>query len=188
MKHEQRGRPRGSLSGKYKDYSGENLGVYEARKKEIFFKHFFRNAEIKIHYGKRGRPKIPTGKYRDAKGKFIYVYEWRKKNKEWKKEYNLKTRIYRVIRQIKKDALKYNQSFEFIKKLKSKCSICGFDKFPCDIHHKDKDNKNNNKKNLIGLCSRCHLGIHRGYIFLSSDGKYYYNSQNKRIMEILSYF
>jgi hypothetical protein len=39
------------------------------------------------------------------------------------------------------------------------CSRCGFvpeDKCQLDIHHQDGNHKNNNKDNLITLCSNCH--------------------------------
>ena len=44
------------------------------------------------------------------------------------------------------------------------------DKFQCQkceatndllLHHLDKNNKNNNPRNLITLCGKCHLNLHR---------------------------
>lgn len=42
------------------------------------------------------------------------------------------------------------------------CSRCGYKEFPSsiDIHHIDKDRSNNDKKNLIPLCSCCHRALH----------------------------
>jgi hypothetical protein len=44
------------------------------------------------------------------------------------------------------------------------CARCGYDEFKScvDIHHIDHDRENNDKSNLIPLCSNCHQGIHRG--------------------------
>ena len=40
-----------------------------------------------------------------------------------------------------------------------KCQICG--EGANFIHHIDKDNFNNNPNNLISICSKCHLELHR---------------------------
>lgn len=44
------------------------------------------------------------------------------------------------------------------------CSRCGYNEFDCcvDIHHIDENRGNNNKINLIPLCSCCHRGLHFG--------------------------
>ena len=44
------------------------------------------------------------------------------------------------------------------------CARCKYKEFICsiDIHHIDKDRTNNNKSNLIPLCSCCHMALHRG--------------------------
>ncbi len=44
------------------------------------------------------------------------------------------------------------------------CRRCGYSEFKCcvDIHHIDKDRSNNDKSNLVPLCSCCHMGLHRG--------------------------
>ena len=42
------------------------------------------------------------------------------------------------------------------------CRRCGYNEFTCgvDIHHIDKDRTNNDKSNLIPLCSNCHKALH----------------------------
>ena len=40
-----------------------------------------------------------------------------------------------------------------------KCMICGFDKI-VEVHHRDYNNKNNNKENLIPLCPNHHQMLH----------------------------
>ena len=45
------------------------------------------------------------------------------------------------------------------KRVTEKCAICGFDKI-VDIHHIDKNKKNNDSKNLVGLCPNHHRLIH----------------------------
>lgn len=52
------------------------------------------------------------------------------------------------------------QAFQYFDK---KCEICGFDKIKgiLEVHHIDKNRKNNEKSNLIILCPNCHAIITR---------------------------
>ncbi|RTL07682.1 HNH endonuclease [Candidatus Dependentiae bacterium] len=45
-----------------------------------------------------------------------------------------------------------------------KCVRCGYDEFSCgiEVHHKDKNRKNNSIQNLVSLCANCHRGLHAG--------------------------
>lgn len=45
-----------------------------------------------------------------------------------------------------------------------KCSRCGYHEFPesVDVHHLDKNWKNNTLQNLVLLCSCCHRALHLG--------------------------
>lgn len=45
------------------------------------------------------------------------------------------------------------------------CSRCGYDecKSVVDIHHIDENRTNNDKSNLIPLCSNCHRSLHFGF-------------------------
>jgi len=44
------------------------------------------------------------------------------------------------------------------------CRRCQYNEFGCaiDIHHIDENRHNNEKENLIPLCSNCHRGLHNG--------------------------
>lgn len=44
-----------------------------------------------------------------------------------------------------------------------KCSRCGYDEFAVgiDIHHLDGNHDNNEKSNLLPLCSPCHRALHK---------------------------
>lgn len=43
----------------------------------------------------------------------------------------------------------------------NQCSKCGqVFPFPCDIHHKDRNNRNNDLDNLEVLCPNCHRLFH----------------------------
>lgn len=53
----------------------------------------------------------------------------------------------------------HNISPELYKKVTQQCIVCGFDK-AVDLHHLDKNRKNNSEKNLIGLCPNHHKMIH----------------------------
>jgi hypothetical protein len=48
------------------------------------------------------------------------------------------------------------------KLLKDKCEMCGDEpgKFYLQIHHKDKNRKNNEPENLATLCRYCHCETH----------------------------
>jgi hypothetical protein len=44
------------------------------------------------------------------------------------------------------------------------CARCSYNEFigSIQIHHKDRNRKNNIKDNLIPLCANCHMGLHHG--------------------------
>lgn len=45
-----------------------------------------------------------------------------------------------------------------------RCARCGYSEFSeaVEIHHLDKNRKNNVKEHLIPLCANCHRGLHAG--------------------------
>jgi ribosomal protein L37E len=53
----------------------------------------------------------------------------------------------------------HNITLELYTEITQKCACCGFDKL-ITLHHLDGNKKNNNPKNLIGLCPNCHKMIH----------------------------
>lgn len=56
----------------------------------------------------------------------------------------------------------YDREFHKLsKKLRDggKCAVCGDEK-RLVVHHKDKNKKNNDPKNLLVLCVQCHASIH----------------------------
>lgn len=185
------GRPKGTL--KYiTPFGNTKIDIYSYRKihlisKLIFSNKYLMKEEIKDPYIfiplKKGRPKGTT-KYYNNLGMPIVVNEWRVLNK-YSTMMGIKNRNVRIKNQIKKDCLRYDKSFNFILNLKIKCAICGFDKFLCDIHHKDKNPNNNIESNLIGLCPTCHMGLHRKYIILNSDNIYIYNPDTEGLIKEL---
>lgn len=50
---------------------------------------------------------------------------------------------------------KYNN-----KRFNKKCFICEKHFYILEIHHKDRNRKNNIKKNLLIICPKCHNTIH----------------------------
>lgn len=50
-------------------------------------------------------------------------------------------------------------SLEVWKELTHECIICGFDKI-VELHHLDRDKKNNQRNNLVGLCPNHHKMLH----------------------------
>ena len=63
-----------------------------------------------------------------------------------------RTKQYRIFKE-------YNLKEDIYKKITNKCLLCNF-KHIVDIHHLDKNHKNNDLKNLIGLCPNHHKLIH----------------------------
>lgn len=61
------------------------------------------------------------------------------KNRNYKKYHNIEPRVY--------------------KKITQKCLLCGFDKV-VDLHHLDKNRKNNSINNMVGLCPNHHRMLH----------------------------
>lgn len=57
---------------------------------------------------------------------------------------------------------------EFVRRTQlQKCALCGIDDPDVlEIHHKDRDRKNNRLDNLITLCANCHAKVHRGLLSL----------------------
>jgi hypothetical protein len=53
----------------------------------------------------------------------------------------------------------HNIEPELYRKLTQKCLLCGFDKV-VELHHLDKNRKNNSGDNLIGLCPNHHKMLH----------------------------
>lgn len=52
---------------------------------------------------------------------------------------------------------------EFLKARNSRCEICGLNEPAIlEVHHKDRNRRNNADKNLILICPNCHRKIHRG--------------------------
>lgn len=45
---------------------------------------------------------------------------------------------------------------------KEECQCCKVNKY-IDIHHIDKNKKNNSLENLLPLCKRCHMKLHKKY-------------------------
>ena len=52
---------------------------------------------------------------------------------------------------------------EEYERLSTKCAVCGFDKI-VELHHKDRNRKNNNISNLIPLCPNHHRMAHMGIL------------------------
>jgi HNH endonuclease len=57
---------------------------------------------------------------------------------------------------------------EYIRRTQPRqCTVCGIDDSDVlEIHHKDRNRKNNKLENLIVLCANCHTKIHRGLLAL----------------------
>ena len=49
-----------------------------------------------------------------------------------------------------------------LKIIVGKCQICGWNVYPAclEVHHKDKNRRNNTRANLVVLCRNCHSLVH----------------------------
>ena len=107
-------------------------------------------------------------KGREAQKRSSIKYSQTKKGKEL---YNKYSQTIKGKRSRRKAARRYyhkiskSKKFGLIlkdyKELTKECSICGFNRFTVDVHHKDFNKENNIKENLIGLCPTCHQTLHR---------------------------
>ena len=181
-----KGRPKGTVKYKH-PITNEPIGVYQYRALIRQLSSKKRGRKNKIYLPEDLEIKLKN--LRDKSRNYYYTH------KEYFKDYGVKNRLKNKdkLREYFKELSKtperkeykrnqwkkhkekylkirvkksYGLDFEDYKKMVSKCPLCGFNKYPCDIHHKDKNKKNNNINNLIGLCPSCHMGIHRGYIVL----------------------
>ncbi|PIN91011.1 hypothetical protein COU57_02280 [Candidatus Pacearchaeota archaeon CG10_big_fil_rev_8_21_14_0_10_32_14] len=53
----------------------------------------------------------------------------------------------------------YGLDYEVYKKITENCVVCNFNKV-VDLHHLDENKKNNDPKNLLGLCPNHHKMLH----------------------------
>ena len=65
-----------------------------------------------------------------------------------------------LVKSVTKDKKRTYQrkAYEFYGK---KCSVCGETENQIDVHHKDKNRKNNKIENLQVLCASCHTKLHK---------------------------
>ena len=98
-----------------------------------------------------------------------YATQWQKKNPEKAREYRRqyakqnKEKIKAQAREWQKEHR--NKILKEVSQTeKTKCMRCGYSEFPeiLEIHHLDRDRKNNSKINLLVLCASCHSALHRG--------------------------
>lgn len=111
-------------------------------------------------------------KYYLTKQKYKYICE--KCNKEFYRFYkfkeNRKIRCDECKRKVKHSNNNFNNIKELskrtiskiFKRLKIKCSICGWNKATCDIHHilPRKSGGTDDNSNLVILCPNCHRMVH----------------------------
>lgn len=58
------------------------------------------------------------------------------------------------------NAKKYHGiNLEYYREITKQCDNCGFSKI-VNIHHLDGNTRNNDRKNVVGLCPNCHKMIH----------------------------
>lgn len=70
------------------------------------------------------------------------------------------TRLHHYDKTLAFNARKYHGiDYELYKRVTSKCLSCGFEKV-VQVHHLDGQTRNNDPKNIVGLCPNCHKMIH----------------------------
>lgn len=67
-----------------------------------------------------------------------------------------------------------------------KCEVCERHFQRIELHHKDGNNINDTKDNLIWVCGDCHMAIHNG-IKPSVNRTRDYSIENKKVNETMEY-
>ncbi|MAG91236.1 hypothetical protein CMO83_01005 [Candidatus Woesearchaeota archaeon] len=69
-------------------------------------------------------------------------------------------RLHHYEKTLARNAKRYHGiDYQLYKKTTEKCNSCGFSKI-VQIHHLDGNTRNNDLKNIVGLCPNCHKLIH----------------------------
>ena len=76
-----------------------------------------------------------------------------------------KQRVHQVLRNY--DTMSHEKSAKIRKEL---CEICG--KKSENIHHIDGNSSNNKQENLLSVCHRCHMDLHKGNNYKSLGTTY----------------
>jgi len=86
----------------------------------------------------------------------VLMYENGKKTVEIARYFSIsRQRVHQVLRGYKTAPNRVR-----IMMANNRCDICGSaDKLV--VHHKDKNSRNNNRDNLMKICSNCHVEIHK---------------------------
>ena len=69
-------------------------------------------------------------------------------------------------------------------RLNSRCLICKKMFYVLEIHHIDRNRKNNKEDNFIFVCKKCHTSIHHSYLkeFDRIKNKVSPNAQEKKLL------
>ena len=155
--------------------------IYKTGKKEVYLVKTKLGYEIKSTLEHRFYTDNGWKKLKDIKvGDLVYANsEPAYKNKEWlKQKYNIENldqgeigvlcgvTNHTIEEWVRKFGLqKSNSEWNIGREPHKKgiCSICG-KKGETEIHHIDKNPRNNNKDNLIELCIKCHNAEHNGAV------------------------
>lgn len=98
-------------------------------------------------------------KGRDNKGKFLKGYEPRSKGIPLTNETKLKIGFSNSKGEKIVKLSNASWLYHKLKKKHTSCTLCKSNKY-LDIHHIDKNRRNNSVKNLIILCRSCHRRVH----------------------------
>ncbi len=155
------------------DYYQKNKEKLKERNRERYEKdkdylknYYKENKEKFKEYRKEWNNKNPNYYNSPERIKKRNEYNKRTEVKERKKENWLRHKDKRKERRVLKE---YGLSIGDYERLTKRCALCGFDRYEVDCHHIDRNKKNNNKGNLIGLCPNCHHGIHRGKMRVTEE-------------------
>jgi len=67
-----------------------------------------------------------------------------------------------------------------------KCPMCNEESYNFDVHHINKNVKENTPDNLVAICNNCHKEIHRHKMFLNF--KWYFEEIKEKQKEIWLYY
>ena len=119
-----------------------------------------RKRKTQAEYRDRNREKLRITSrewYKNNKERSYQIKKkWREKNRSHDNKLNVE--LYYKHHEAKKEAARFRAEARKIK-TKINCDECG-SKTKLQIHHKDKNYKNNNLNNLAVLCFKCHRDLH----------------------------
>jgi len=177
-----------SESGKKWWSINKDTDAYKSRVAKIGYSvkaYWEKNPELKEKYSKLCKEQKPlnkgTGTYHKCSECGNDYYEMLSQTKLFCSRKCYLTKLRRDGSHLKKESKLHKGTHIVKKRILEKrhfCDRCGFsDKRILEIHHKDKNRKNNDEDNILLLCPNCHAILH----YDDKSGPYRFLSKNVEV-------